>query len=88
MGAEKVQTIQRSLRCFFCGIIGILPGVGIPFAVVALGNWLFLLRRSKDNWNPAARYLHYGALAATLGILLTFLLAAVIVIEAGKEFPF
>ena len=78
---DKVRIIERSLRCFALGLVGILPGIGLPFAVVALGDCLFVLRHKRDEWNPAERYLQIGSLAATLGVMLTVLLAAVIMIE-------
>jgi len=84
MANDRVQIIRRSLRCFFCGLVGILPGIGLPFAVVALGDWVFLLRHKTPEWNPAERYVHYGAQAAAAGLLLTLLLAAVITIEISR----
>ena len=78
---DRVEIIRRSLRCFRNGLIGLLPGIGVPFAVLALEDWLFARQCKGDNWNPAARYVHFGALAATVGLLLTLLLAAVIAIE-------
>lgn len=80
---DKVQIIERSLRCFSFGLMGFLPGIGLPFAVIALGNCLFVLRRSRGEWNPAERYLQIGGLAAMVGLLLTLLLAAVVMIEIG-----
>lgn len=84
MANDRVQIIERSLRCFFCGLVGILPGIGLPFAVVALGDWLYLLRHKSSEWNPAERYVHYGAQSATAGLLLTLLLAAVLAIEISR----
>jgi hypothetical protein len=49
MANDRVQIIERSLRCFFCGLVGILPGIGLPFAVVALGDWIFVLRHKSPD---------------------------------------
>ena len=78
---DKVQIIERSLRCFSFGLLGILPGIGLPFAVIALGDCLFVWRRKQGDWNPAERYLQTGTLAATAGLMLTLVLAAVVIIE-------
>jgi len=81
---DKVQIIEHSLRCFCCGLIGILPGIGLPFAIIALGDCLFVWRRQRGDWNPAEGYLRIGAAAALAGLLLTLLLAGVIMIEVGR----
>lgn len=81
MANDRIEVIRRSLRCFRCGLIGILPGIGVPFAVLALEDWVFLMNHKKIDWNPAERYVHYGAFTATLGLLLTLLLAAIIAIQ-------
>ncbi|HLX71689.1 MAG TPA: hypothetical protein VKV04_18915 [Verrucomicrobiae bacterium] len=78
---DQVQLIERSLRCFACGIIGILPGIGLPFAIVALGECLRVSLRKGAQLNPAERYLHWGALGATAGLLLTIVLAAALAIK-------
>ena len=77
---DKVAVIKRSLRCFACGLTGLLPGIGLPFAVVALVDCLFVVREG-DDWNPAARYLQVGALAGMTGLLLSMLLASILVLE-------
>lgn len=84
MANDRIDVIKRSLRCFRCGVIGLLPGIGVPFAVLAIEDWLFVLSHKKVDWNPTERYVHYGAFAATLGLLLTLLLAGIIAIEISR----
>ena len=76
----KVELIERSLRCFGCGIVGLVPFLGIPFAVVAIRDFLHVAF-CKDPWNPAHRYLSFGMLCATVGILLNLLIVAAIVTQ-------
>jgi hypothetical protein len=78
---DKVHVIERSLRCFACGVIGILPGIGVPFAVAALGDCLRVSFRKGAQSNPAEHYLRWGALGATTGLLLTVVLAMALAIE-------
>jgi len=80
---DKAQVIERSLRCFACGLMGILPGIGVPFAVVALGNFLQVKLHMVPMWNPAERYLGIGALCAIAGIGLTVIIASAIFIEVS-----
>ena len=79
---DKIEMIERSLRCFACGLLGLLPFIGIPFAVVAIRDFLRLFL-CKEPWNPAGRYLRVGGACATAGILLNLLLVAAIVLQVS-----
>ena len=79
---DKVELIQRSLRCFSCGLIGVLPGIGLPFAVVSLSNFFRVLQHRGSTWNPAENYLGWGATLSTIGLLLGVILVLIIMIEA------
>ena len=70
---DKIQLIERSLRCFYLGLPGVVPVFGLPFAVAALGEYLRVTRRKNNSWNPARNYLHSGTVAAALGLLLSLL---------------
>ena len=78
---DKVQVIERSLRCFAFGIIGLLPVIGMPFAVIAIGNFTQVKRREGSVWNPAGRYLGIGSLCATAGLGLSLLIVSAIAIQ-------
>lgn len=78
---DQVVMIRRSLRCFACGLVGILPGIGIPFAVVALGDYLHVSQHKGAVANPAEHYLRWGAYGAVAGLLLTMFLAALIAVQ-------
>jgi len=82
---DKVELIQRSLRCFTLGVLGVLPVVGLPFAVMALTNYFAVQRTSGAQWNPAHTYLTWGLATAVSGLFLTlvtaFVVAAIIVLE-------
>lgn len=78
---DKVQIIERSMNCFRCGLVGILPGIGLPFAIVSLGDCLNVMLRKGSNWNPAERYLRWGAASAAAGLMITMLLAGILMIE-------
>jgi hypothetical protein len=78
---DKVQVIERSLRCFACGVVGLLPVIGVPFAVIALSNFAQVKHRKGPIWNPAGRYLGIGSLCATAGLGLTLLIVSAIAIQ-------
>lgn len=70
---DKIELIQLSMRVFYFGVPGIVPGLGIPFAIVAVVISNQIKRRSGNQWNPAHRYLYWGTLCTRLGIILTLL---------------
>lgn len=80
---DKAQVIEGSLRCFAWGLVGVLPGIGLPFAIIAIGHYFRIARHKGDTWNPAAAYLEAGGICAVLGVLITMLLAGVIFVEAS-----
>ena len=75
---DKIEVIQRSLRCFTLGLIGILPVLGIPFAIVALSNYFQVKRLVGAQWNPAQTYLTWGMATALCGLFLTTIIAGVV----------
>ena len=67
---NKVLAIQAALRCFTCGLLSLIPMLGIPFALAAM---LFHAKASglaPDDWHVARRYAMLGMLFAALGLLL------------------
>jgi hypothetical protein len=64
---EKIRMYERSLHCFIFGLLGLLPLIGIPFALAAL--WISGRARvqEKKMWNPARRYRIFGLLCAAFG---------------------
>ena len=80
---DRIKMIQRSLRCFVCGLLALLPVVGLPFAIVAIGDFLRVNRGKDATWNPAARYARTGLVCAVAGLLIEMLLAAIVFIEVS-----
>jgi hypothetical protein len=84
---DRIEAIERSLRCFTLGLLGLIPLLGIPTALVARGEFRRVQRHYGRCWNPARKYLLCGAAFAyfTLGItlaggglLLVFVIASII----------
>ena len=68
---NKIIAIESALRCFGCGLLALLPGIGLPFAVAAVVFYGKSSARSVDEWNPARRYAFLGLACAVAGVLLT-----------------
>lgn len=80
--AAKIKMMQASLRCLAFGILGLLPGIGLPFAIAALwssgrARWI-----EKRLWNPARPQRLIGVVLAGLGTIGWFLVGALIVFQA------
>jgi hypothetical protein len=67
---SKIEMMERSMRCFGLGLASLIPGIGIPMAVVALMESRRVERGSGAMWNPAERYLKWGWRCVLLAILL------------------
>jgi hypothetical protein len=67
----RIIVIQLSLRAFVCGIVGVLPIIGLLPGLYALSCWARIRRRYRDEWNPAANYLRWGSICAVAGLGLT-----------------
>ncbi|HXC98781.1 MAG TPA: hypothetical protein VN048_05525 [Verrucomicrobiae bacterium] len=68
---DKVQTIEGSLRCFWRSLFGLIPVLGLPFAIHSVFVARRLRRDGHGHWNPAGRYLNWGAIFGWIGIGLT-----------------
>ena len=69
---QRAALTRLSLWCFVLSLVGLIPGVGLPFAVAAVR----LSGRAKKlsaDWNPADRYLHAARRIAPLSLLTTAL---------------
>jgi hypothetical protein len=64
----KIEMIERSMRCFVLGLWGLLPVIGIPMALMSLLQNRRVKLGQGAMWNPAERYLFWGALCARIGL--------------------
>jgi hypothetical protein len=80
--AARIIVIQKSLEGFVCGLFGFLPFLGVAPGVYALWCWAHLRSHYRNEWNPAAAYLSWGARLSLLGLLGTALIVSVILVEA------
>jgi hypothetical protein len=66
----KIKMLKSSMRCFIYGLLGLLPVIGLPFAIVAL--WLSGRVRAREKlfWNAAKPYRIWGVACAALGAVI------------------
>ena len=82
----KIQMIKSSIKCFAFGLLGLLPVIGLPFALAAL--WISGQVGVKENqfWNAARPYRIWGVVCAAAGtILWGFILMLIIYSMASNS---
>lgn len=80
--AARAIVIRQSLAAFVCGIFGFLPFIGLVPGFYALACWARVHHRYRHEWNPAARYLSWGARLSLLGLMGSALIVGVIFVQA------
>lgn len=66
----KIEMIELSARCFFLGLLSLLPVIGLPMLVLALRHHRRVCQIRNGHWNPAHRQLHWGVVCARMGVVL------------------
>jgi hypothetical protein len=82
---DRITAINKSLTCFVCGIVGLLPLIGLFPAVHALACWRKVRTGYRDQWNPASAYLKGGLALGILGVLSSTLFILVVAAVAFEN---
>ena len=84
----KIKMLNRSTRCLVFGLLGLIPVIGLPFALAAL--WISGRVRSmeKQMWNAAQPYRIWGVVCAAFGTVLwtgvlIFVIARLLILAQG-----
>jgi hypothetical protein len=67
--AEKIKMLKASLECFVCGLLSLLPVIGLPFGLAALVISGKVRVGQKKHWNVARSYWICGIVCATIGLV-------------------
>jgi len=70
----KIVMLKSSLRAFTLGVMGLVPVIGMPMALMALVCFRRACLAQRGNWNPARPFLVFGLIYGTLGIIISMLL--------------
>jgi hypothetical protein len=74
---ERIEMIRLSLKAFTNGLIGLVPVVGFPQAILAVVRSSRVRARFPERWNPAVRSRRWGFRLGVVG----FLSSVLIVVE-------
>jgi hypothetical protein len=67
--AAKIRMMKASIRCLVFGVLGLLPIIGLPFALGALWVSGQVRVKEKQFWNAARPYRLWGVVCAVVGAL-------------------
>ena len=68
---DQVSVIERSLRCFTAGLLGLIPLLGLVPATVAVILFHQVRAELEGQWNPAHAHLKWGCVLGWIGLLLS-----------------
>jgi hypothetical protein len=85
MMQPRSEDIVRSLRAFTFGWIGLIPVIGLPFALGAVILGTLNLRSQTLRNHPARRLALRGILLGWLGLVLTIVPGVLIAIEVVRD---
>jgi hypothetical protein len=81
----KIQLLNSSMRCFVFGLLGLIPAVGLPFALAAL--WISGRARAKEKqmWNAARSYRTWGVVCAAGGTIFWGFILTIIIYQVATD---
>jgi hypothetical protein len=84
--AAKIKMMKDSLRCFVFGLLGLLPIIGLPFAIAALWVSGRTSAREKHFWNVARPYRIWGMICAALGAVVWSVVDTLLIYHAFNNY--
>ena len=84
--SAKIRMFKDSMRCFVYGLLGLLPVIGLPFAIAAL--WLSGRVRAKEKHfgNAAKPYRIWGVACAALGAVVWSVVDTLLIYNAFTNY--
>ena len=83
--SAKIKMLNSSMRCFVFGMLGLIPLIGLPFALAAL--WISGRARveEKQMWNAARPYRIGGVVCAAGGTIFWGFILTIIIYQAATD---
>ncbi|MFZ0827276.1 MAG: hypothetical protein WAO02_07620 [Verrucomicrobiia bacterium] len=80
--SAKIKMLNSSMRCLVFGLLGLVPVIGLPFAIAALWISGRVRLREKQMWNAAQPYRIWGVICAAFGTVLWTGVLAIVIVRA------
>jgi len=81
----KIRMLENSLRCFAYGLLGLLPVIGLPFALAALWISGRVRAEEKNLWNAARPYRIWGIVSAAVGVFFWAFIVVLVLFNAATN---
>jgi hypothetical protein len=81
----KIRMLKSSLRCSVYGLLGLLPVIGLPFAIATLWISGRVRAREKLFWNAARPYRIWGVVCAAGGTIFWGFILTIIIYQAVAD---
>lgn len=78
--------LKSSMRCFALGLLGLLPVIGLPFALAALWVAGRVRIQEKIFWNAARPYRLWGIACAAFGAVLWSVVDTFLIFHAFDQY--
>jgi len=85
IASAKIRMLNSSLRCFVFGLLGLLPLVGLPFALAALWISGRIRLQEKELWNAARPYRIWGVVCAATGVIFLAFAVVLVLVNAATN---
>ena len=84
--AAKIKMMKASTRCLIFGLLGLLPIIGLPFALAAL--WISGRVRAQEKlfWNAAKPYRIWGVACAAIGAVAWSVVDGLLIFQAFSNY--
>jgi hypothetical protein len=86
IAATKLKMMHASIRCLVFGLLGLMPVIGVPFALAALWASYRARRQEKYFWNPARPQRIIGLVCAALGALIWSVVDTILIYHACNRY--
>jgi len=81
----KIKMLNDSMQCFVFGLLGLLPVIGLPFALAALWIAGRVRMSEKQFWNAARPYRIWGVVCAAAGTIIWAFVLMLIIYSASNH---
>ena len=82
LSAAKIRMLQSSTQCLVFGLLGLLPVLGLPFAIAALWISGRVRVQEKTLWNAGQPYRIIGTACAAFGMIFWFFVISLMIYNA------
>ena len=84
--ADKIRMMRASFRCLVLGVLGLVPFIGLAFALAALWSSYCTRRQEQWFWNPAKPQRVLGLVCASLGALIWSVADTILAYESYNRY--